>query len=81
MGVRLTVEDSGPGFTAEDLTHAFEPFYRADQARGRGTGTGLGLALVAAIARLHGGTARAMNLAGGGARVEVDFPTTPQPRD
>lgn len=73
-GLRLAVEDSGAGFAPEELVHAFEPFYRADPARSRGTGTGLGLALVAAIARLHGGTARALNLAGGGARVEVDFP-------
>lgn len=76
-GLRLAVEDSGPGFPPDDLPHVFEPFYRADQARSRGTGTGLGLALVAAIARLHGGAARAANLAAGGARVEVDFP---QPR-
>ncbi|MBI1966510.1 MAG: HAMP domain-containing protein [Gemmatimonadetes bacterium] len=74
-GIRFAVEDSGSGFPPADLAHVFEPFYRADQARSRGTGTGLGLALVAAIARLHGGAARAANLPGGGARVEVDFPT------
>lgn len=73
-GVRVFVEDSGPGIAAEDLPHVFEPFYRADQARSRGTGTGLGLALAAAIARLHGGTIRAANVDGGGARFEVDLP-------
>jgi len=73
-GIRLTVEDSGPGFTPDELMHAFEPFYRADLARSRGSGTGLGLAFVAAVARLHGGEARAANLPGGGARIEVDFP-------
>ena len=73
-GVRLLVDDSGPGFVPEDLDHVFEPFYRADQARSRGTGSGLSLALVAAITRLHGGSIRAMNLPGGGGRVEVDFP-------
>lgn len=73
-GVRLSVEDSGPGIVPTDLPHVFEPFYRADQARSRGTGTGLGLAMAAAIARLHGGAIRACNVPGGGARFEVEFP-------
>lgn len=76
--IRLSVEDSGPGIAPEDLPHIFEPFYRADPARTRGTGVGLGLALVAAVARLHGGTARASNHNGSGARIEVDFPAVTQ---
>lgn len=80
-GVRLSVEDSGPGIPPDDLAHVFQPFYRADEARTRGTGSGLGLAMAAAITRLHGGAIRASNLAGGGARFEVDLPsaTTPEP--
>ena len=73
-GVRMAVENSGPGIAPQDLPHVFEPFYRADQARSAGTGTGLGLALVAAIARLHGGVARASNQNGQGVRFEVDLP-------
>jgi two-component system, OmpR family, sensor kinase len=73
-GVRVAVENSGPGVAAADLQHLFEPFYRADQARSRGTGTGLGLAMVAAIARLHGGAVRAANQDGKGVRFEVDLP-------
>lgn len=72
--VRLTVEDSGPGLGADILDHVFEPFLRADLARGRGTGTGLGLALARSVAELHGGAIRASNAPGGGARFEVDFP-------
>jgi heavy metal sensor kinase len=78
-GVRVAVENSGPGIAAADLPHVFEPFYRADQARTRGTGTGLGLTLVAAIARLHGGAVRAENLDGRGVRFEVDLPAPPSP--
>ncbi len=83
-GVRLSVEDSGPGIAPGDLPHMFEPFYRADQARSRDTGVGLGLAMAAAIARLHGGTIRAANVPGdgergaGGARFEVVLPASNQ---
>jgi signal transduction histidine kinase len=73
-GVRVAVENSGPGIDPADLPHVFEAFYRADGARTRGTGTGLGLALVAAIARLHGGMARARNRDGHGVTFEVDLP-------
>ena len=74
--VRLVVEDNGPGIGAKDLPHLFEPYYRADLARTRGAGTGLGLTSAAAIARLHGGEIRAANRSEGGARFEVDFPTS-----
>jgi len=85
-GVRLVVENSGPEIAAEDLKHLFEPFYRVDPARtreaGGGAGPGLGLALVAAIARLHDGSAHAASDAGG-TRFEIDLSAstscTPRP--
>ena len=78
-GVRLSVEDSGPGVPPAYLPHIFEPFYRVDEARSRGTGTGLGLAMVRAIVRVHGGVIRASNVSDeGGARFEIDLPA-PQP--
>ena len=73
-GVRLSVQDSGPGIAADHLPHIFEPFYRIDEARSRGSGTGLGLAMAAAIVRLHGGTIRASNVQGRGARFDVELP-------
>lgn len=77
-GARIRVEDSGPGFGPGDPARVFERFYRADTARpldGETSGTGLGLAIVKAVADAHGGTVRAENVPGGGARVEVVFPT------
>ncbi len=50
----LEVADHGPGLSREQAEHAFERFYRADQARTTG-GTGLGLAIVAALVAAHGG--------------------------
>jgi heavy metal sensor kinase len=75
-GVRLAVENSGPGIAAVDLPHLFEPFYRADPARTRTAvgSAGLGLALVASIAHLHGGLARASSVPGESTRFEVEIP-------
>jgi two-component system sensor histidine kinase MprB len=72
-GGRVSVRDHGPGFAAEDLPHAFERFYRADDARGM-PGSGLGLAIVSRIAEEHGGAAKAGNAPGGGAVVELALP-------
>ena len=73
--MQLVVENTGPGISAADLPHLFDPYFRADDARTRGAGTGLGLTTAIAIARLHGGTIRAANREGGGARFEVDLPS------
>jgi heavy metal sensor kinase len=77
--VLLVVENTGTPIAAADLPYLFDAYYRADQARTRGTGTGLGLTTARAIARLHGGDIRASNRPppDGGARFEVDLPTTP----
>ena len=78
-GVRLAVENSGPGIAAADLPHLFEPFYRVDPARTRSDdgGRGLGLALVASIAQLHGGEVRVSSVPGQSTRFEVDIPAPP----
>lgn len=76
--VELHVTDEGSGFPPGFIEHAFERFTRADAARGRG-GTGLGLAIVSAIARAHGGEARARNLRGGGADVYIVVPAIDGP--
>ena len=69
----LHVRDEGPGFPPEFIEQAFERFTRADHARSRG-GAGLGLSIVQAIARAHGGEARAANDPDGGARVTIELP-------
>ena len=72
--VEFVVEDTGPGFTDEDLPHLFERFYRGDPSRSRGGGTGLGLAIVKQWVEAHGGTIRAENMAAGGARFTIRLP-------
>jgi signal transduction histidine kinase len=66
--VLLRVSDEGAGFPPELLPTAFERFTRGDEARERG-GTGLGLAIVDAVARAHGGSARA-----DGSTVTIELP-------
>ena len=68
----LTVSDRGPGFPAQILAHAFEPYVTTKQK-----GTGLGLAIVRKIIDDHGGSIRLNNLpeeSGGGAEVSVQLP-------
>lgn len=72
---RLLVRDEGPGMGREVAARVFERFYRADTARVRSTGgSGLGLAIVDAIARSHGGTARAISAPGEGSTFIVELP-------
>jgi signal transduction histidine kinase len=53
-GLRLTVQDQGPGIDAADVPRLFERFYRGRSADGT-AGSGLGLAIARNLARLHGG--------------------------
>jgi signal transduction histidine kinase len=76
-GVRLAVEDSGPGIPPEHLSRIFDRFYKVDLSR-TGTalpsGSGLGLSIVQAIVRRHGGRIAAANVEDGGARFEMLLP-------
>ena len=51
--VILTVEDSGPGISAEHREHVFERFYRG-QHDYDSEGSGIGLAIVKNICNIHG---------------------------
>jgi nitrogen fixation/metabolism regulation signal transduction histidine kinase len=58
--VRLAVEDNGPGFPANILRRAFEPYVTT-----KPRGTGLGLALVKKIIDEHDGRIEIVNRVGG----------------
>jgi signal transduction histidine kinase len=69
-GLRVTVNDRGPGFPKEALGRVFDAFFRGDGS----SSLGLGLSLVERIARAHGGRAWAENRDGGGASVHFEIP-------
>jgi Histidine kinase-, DNA gyrase B-, and HSP90-like ATPase len=73
----LEVTDHGPGLSSEQAEHAFERFYRADQARTTG-GTGLGLAIVAALVTAHGGAVWVESAPGAGATFRIALPLAPE---
>ena len=70
--IALSVLDSGPGFSTDVLSRAFEPFVGDPDAGGVGSdGAGLGLSIVRVIADAHGGSVEAENTPGAGARVTM----------
>jgi PAS domain S-box-containing protein len=73
-GVRLAVEDAGPGVPSELRASVFEGFRHGDTAPAYAPGLGIGLSLVLRLAELHGGTAWVEDRSGGGASFQVILP-------
>ena len=74
-GLRIRIDDEGPGIADEDLARVFEPFERLDASRNSNTGgTGLGLTIARRAIEREGGTIQLVNKPGGGLRAEVELP-------
>ncbi|KHF38037.1 hypothetical protein LQ50_23905 [Halalkalibacter okhensis] len=64
----FTVQDTGEGFSLEELRHVFDPLYRGEASRNRSTGgAGLGLTISQKNMKQHGGDLTAKNHDAGGA--------------
>jgi two-component system, NtrC family, sensor kinase len=67
----VCVEDNGPGLTAEQRRHMFDPFYCGRPA---GRGRGLGLPTAWRLAREHGGDVRHVTAIGGPTQFILTLP-------
>jgi nitrogen fixation/metabolism regulation signal transduction histidine kinase len=74
--VRLVVTDTGPGFSAQLLQRAFEPYVTT-----KSHGTGLGLAIVKKIIEEHSGFIEISNRREGGARITILLVAAPKQVD
>ena len=78
-GVKLIVEDTGPGISEAHLPRLFERFYRVDAGRSRDVGgTGLGLSIVKHMVEAMGGDVTVRSTVGKGSAFEVRLPLTPK---
>ena len=76
QGVRLVIEDSGPGVPPWALPRIFDRFFRLEKSRARvAGGTGLGLSICKAVVEAQGGTIRAETSPLGGLAIIMEFDT------
>jgi two-component system OmpR family sensor kinase len=74
-GVKIVVEDDGPGIPAGEREQVFAPFYRLDRSRDRATGGfGLGLSIARKAVQLHGGSLTVEDGSMGGAKMVIRLP-------
>ncbi|GAA6152246.1 ATP-binding protein [Pseudoteredinibacter isoporae] len=73
--LRVTLQDSSPSVSPEDMPKIFERLYRVDQSRSREHGgSGLGLSLCQNIVEAHGGRIEASSSALGGLQITLYLP-------
>jgi two-component system sensor histidine kinase KdpD len=77
-GLRVTIDDCGPGIPSGVLPRVFEPFYRSSSDSGS-AGSGIGLAVARGLVAAHGGRIWAENREGGGARFSFVIPSPAPP--
>jgi CheY-like chemotaxis protein/nitrogen-specific signal transduction histidine kinase len=69
----IEVEDSGPGISAEDQKHIFEPFVQLGK-HGENKGTGLGLTITQQFIQMMGGSIGLESSPGKGSLFRIDLP-------
>ncbi len=78
--VRLSVQDTGLGLTAEKLTQLFQPFNRLGQEDGAEQGTGIGLVVTKRLIEVMRGTIGVESTVGVGTLFWIDLIATTAPR-
>jgi len=73
QGVRVTVQDQGPGLSPAQQAQLFQPFNRLGAERSRIEGTGLGLVITQGLVRQMGGQLQVNSEPGQGAAFTVSL--------
>ncbi len=74
-GLRITIDDQGPGIAPDVVQRLLKPFERLDASRNSASGgSGLGLTIAQMIAQVHGADLQFENRAQGGLRVAIVLP-------
>lgn len=76
----ISVRDTGPGMTQEELKFIWERFYKAEKARTTQSGTGLGLSIVKRLLDLHHSPIHVMSEVGMGSTFTFSLPLAPSHR-
>jgi signal transduction histidine kinase len=72
--VKLSITDTGPGLSSEDVERVFKPFKRLARPDDNGSELGLGLTLVRSIVELNGGSVVVTSLPTHGTCFAVELP-------
>lgn len=78
-GVRLWVDDTGPGLSSEQQAQLFQPFQRLGRESSNIPGTGIGLVLCRELATLMNGEIGVRSEPGVGSRFWLDIPSAASP--
>jgi len=78
--LRISIKDTGPGLSAENLAQLFQPFNRLGQETRGQEGTGIGLVMTKRLVELMGGVIGVTSVVGVGSEfwVELILSTEPQ---
>jgi signal transduction histidine kinase/ActR/RegA family two-component response regulator len=77
--MRISIQDTGAGISAEHLSQLFQPFNRLGQTGTAEAGTGIGLVVTKQLVELMGGVIGVKSIVGSGSEFWVDFPAASAP--
>lgn len=69
--IHISIQDNGPGISAENMRRIFDPFFTTKEV---GKGTGLGLSLCYGLIKEHGGDITVTSPPGSGATFSIQLP-------